>query len=322
MNMFKSVLHFGILVWLGLVLSSCVVSKKQFDELLTEKVKLEGELNNLQSKTALLEEQLDSLTAALQDREADNQRLQRELQKKTSRLDSLLAEHDRLQQYYNNAINNSSRLNRDMQEQHNRLLALQKTLADAEYRNNLLADSLAAREQKVAELEQVLQQTQQAITDLKNLVNQALTGFTSDELTVEQKNGRIYVSLSEKLLFRSGSIEVDPKGKKALIKLAKALRDADHIQIMVEGHTDNVPITGKSRYMQDNWDLSVMRATSIVKILTANGVDPKLLIAAGRGEYLPVAPNDSPQNRQLNRRTEIILTPDLRTLYQVLGKEN
>ena len=123
-------------------------------------------------------------------------------------------------------------------------------------------------------------------------------------------------------MFKSGSIEVDPKGKKALIKLAKALRDADHIQIMVEGHTDNVPITGKSRYMQDNWDLSVMRATSIVKILTSNGVDPKLLIAAGRGEYLPVAPNDSPQNRQLNRRTEIILTPDLRTLYQVLGKEN
>ena len=132
------------------------------------------------------------------------------------------------------------------------------------------------------------------------------------------KNGKVYVSLAEQLLFGSGSIVVDAKGVTALQQLAKAIKDQKDINILVEGHTDNVPISRKSTYMEDNWDLSVMRATSITKILTKAGLSPQQVTASGRGEYAPLAANDSPQNKQKNRRTEIIITPDLDELFKIL----
>ena len=142
--------------------------------------------------------------------------------------------------------------------------------------------------------------------------------FKENDLTVKVKNGKVYVSLAEQLLFGSGSIEVDQKGVGALQQLAKALKDQRDINIMVEGHTDNVPISKKSAYMQDNWDLSVMRATSITKILVKGGVAPKQIVAAGKGEFSPLMSNDTPQNKQKNRRTEIIITPDLDELFKLL----
>jgi chemotaxis protein MotB len=301
-------------------LSSCVVSKKKFDELLTEKVKMEGELSDMKAKIDQLEKDIATLKTELQTTTANRDELEAELKKKKTALSDLQAEHDELQGYYDNAISNSSRLNRDLSEQHNRLMALQKTLEQTKYDNDLLSDSLEMREKKVAELENVLAETQQAIYELKNTVSKALKSFGSDELTVEERNGRIYVSLSEKLLFKSGSAVVDPKGQKALAQLAEAIKNNNDIYILVEGHTDNVPVSSTSKYMKDNWDLSVMRATSIVKILETNGVNPTNLTAAGRGEYFPVAENNSKENRQLNRRTEIILTPDLSALFDVLGK--
>ena len=113
-------------------------------------------------------------------------------------------------------------------------------------------------------------------------------------------------------------MQVDQKGVSALQQLAKAIKDQKDINILVEGHTDNVPISKKSAYMNDNWDLSVMRATSITRILTKAGVAPEQITASGRGEYLPLATNDSPQNKQKNRRTEIIITPDLDELFSIL----
>ena len=243
------------------------------------------------------------------------------MKEKKTALSELQAEHDELQGYYDNAVNNSGRLNRDLAEQHTQLMALQKTLALAEYDNNLLADSLATREQKVAELEKVLNETQAAISNLKNMVSKALNSYGSQELTVEERNGRIYVSLSEQLLFKSGSAAVDPKGKEALAQLARAVKDSKDIKILVEGHTDNVPVSSTSKYMKDNWDLSVMRATSIVKILLDNGVIPTNITAAGRGEHDPVAENTSADNKQKNRRTEIILTPDFSALIKALSQE-
>ena len=317
--------HLSRIILVGLIgattLSSCVVSKKQFDELLTEKVKLEADMQEMAAKIDKLATEVDSLQTSLQDVTANRDELAGELAKKKKALSDLQAEHDKLQGYYDNAVNNSSRLNRDLAEQHNRLLALQKTLEQAEYDNNLLADSLALREQKVAELENILAETQKAVQELKDRVKKALKNFGSNELTVVERNGRIYVSLSEQLLFKSGSAAVDPKGKKALAQLAEAINKSPEIHIMVEGHTDNVPLSKKSRYMEDNWDLSVMRATSIVKLLVKNGVNPANLTAAGRSEYMPVAPNDTPQNKALNRRTEIVLTPNLSALFEVLGQE-
>ena len=303
------------------ILSSCVVSKKQFDELLTEKVKMEADLNELTAKIDVLEADIESIETQLQVATTDNEALSKELKKKKDTLSALQGEHDQLQGYYDNAVNNSGRLNRDIAEQHNRLMALQKTLEQAEYENNMLADSLELRELKVAELENVLSETQMAVHELKSKVSQALKNFGSKDLTVEERNGRIYVSLSEQLLFNSGSTVVDPKGQKAIAQLGQAVKSSKDIHILVEGHTDDVRISKKSKYMNDNWDLSVMRATSIVKLLIDNGVNPATLTAAGRSEHMPKVENSSPQNKALNRRTEIILTPDLSALFEVLGKE-
>jgi chemotaxis protein MotB len=309
-----------LITLLPLVLGACVVSKKQFDELLTEKVKLEGEMTDLEGKMAKLEVDIKELEENLKTTTTERDGLEKELLEKKNTLSDLQAEHDQLQGYYENAVNNSGRMSRDLTEQANKLMALQKTLEQAEYENNLLADTLEQREQKVAELERVLSETQTAINDLKNLVSDALVNFGAQDLTVEQRDGRIYVSLSEQLLFKSGSAVVDPKGQQALAQLAEALQDSKDVRILVEGHTDNVPVSRTSQYMKNNWDLSVMRATSIVDILLKNGVDANQITAAGRGEHDPKAANDSKENRQKNRRTEIILTPDLSALIEALGQ--
>lgn len=315
----RQLFRFTLILILSIItLSSCVVSKKRFDELLTEKVKLEAELTDMSSKIETLEKDIAELETELKSTTENRDEIEAELKDKKTTLSDLQAEHDELQGYYDNAINNSGRLNRDLAQQHTQLMALQKTLELAEYDNNLLADSLETREKKVAELENVLRETQEAISNLKNMVSNALNSYGSQELTVEERNGRIYVSLSEQLLFKSGSAAVDPKGKKALAQLAQAVKDSKDIKILVEGHTDNVPVSSQSKYMKDNWDLSVMRATSIVKILLDNGVTPTNITAAGRGEHDPVAENSSTDNKQKNRRTEIILTPDFSALIKAL----
>jgi len=176
---------------------------------------------------------------------------------------------------------------------------------------------LLEREKKLQELQEMIAKKDQAVNDLRNKVTKALGGFKSDELSVEMKNGKVYVSLAEKLLFKSGSASVDPKGKEALGKLAVVLEKNPDIDVMIEGHTDNVPLLpGK---FDDNWDLSVSRATSIVRILTEdNNVEPKRVIAAGRGEFVPVVGNETAEGKARNRRTEIILSPKLDELFQIL----
>jgi len=309
------------LVLIILSITSCVVPKKQFDQLLAEKVTMEGQLNDLQQKKELLQTSIDSLQHQLDTTTINKAQLEAKLERAEKDMDDLQAEHDKLQTYYNNALNNSGKLNRDIAEQHEQLMALQATLKQAKYENDQLADSLSDREAKVMDLEKVIAKSQQSVTDLKNKVKQALTSFGKKDLSIVEKNGKVYVSLSEQLLFKSGSAVVDPKGQRALRQLASALRDGSaSTHVMVEGHTDNVPISKKSAFMKDNWDLSVMRATSIVRILVNEGVNPAILTAAGRGKFFPVAPNDTNANKQQNRRTEIILTPDLTHLFEILGQ--
>lgn len=298
--------------------TSCVVPKKQFDELLEEKVKMEADLLSMQHEMDVLSHKKDSLEVALKSTTADKEAIEIELNKTNTKLSNLQSDHDKLQTYYNNALNNSGRMTRDLKEQQERLLAMQATLKEATYNNELLEDSLAIREARVQELEDIVAESQQAIKALKDNINQALLDFGSGELSVEQRNGKIYVSLSEQLLFKSSSINVDAKGKQALKQLAGVLKETPDIHILIEGHTDNVPIAGKSKYMQDNWDLSVLRATSIVKILVNAGVNPNSLTPAGRGEFSPLAPNNSDTNKAKNRRTEIIIAPDLSKLFAIL----
>ncbi len=171
---------------------------------------------------------------------------------------------------------------------------------------------------KITELQTAINKQKVSGEQLLSKMKNALLGFTSDELTVEMKDGKVYVSLSEKLLFKSGSAKVDTKGIEALAKVGEVLAKQTDIDINVEGHTDNVPLKGE--VIKDNWDLSVMRATAIVRILTEDyGVNPKQVIPCGRADNFPVADNTTTEGKAKNRRTEIILAPKISELIKILN---
>jgi chemotaxis protein MotB len=179
---------------------------------------------------------------------------------------------------------------------------------------------LADQQKRLEQLQALMDQQKRAINEIRKKMADALVGFNSNELTVAIKNGKVYVSLQENLLFPSGSAVVNPKGKLALGKLAEVLNTNPDITVDIEGHTDSIPIRG--RY-QDNWDLSTARAGSIVRILTIDyKVDPVRVIASGHSQYDPVQPNSTSDGRALNRRTEIILSPKLDELFKLLENSN
>ena len=190
---------------------------------------------------------------------------------------------------------------------------MKKNLNDAERFNNALkikADELAAREKRLAELQAIINKQDSLLNALNDIVKKALLAFNSDEISIEMKNGKVYVSMSDKLLFKSGSAAVEEKGISAIKTLADVLNKNPDIDVLIEGHTDNIPM--KSARYEDNWALSADRALSIVRMLSeGNGVNPKRLEAAGRGEFYPKASNETAEGRAKNRRTEIILSPKL-----------
>jgi chemotaxis protein MotB len=177
--------------------------------------------------------------------------------------------------------------------------------------------TIADQAKRLKNLQDIIQSQRDVMTNLKNSIADALMNYKTDELSVYIKDGNVYVSLEEKLLFKSGSDMVNPKGKEALKSLANVLNSTKDITVMIEGHTDNVPI--KTNLFEDNWDLSTARATSIVRILTKDyGFDSNRITASGRGEFHPVKTNETTEGRASNRRTEIILSPDLNELYKLL----
>ncbi len=301
-----------------LLLTSCIVTKKKFDDVLAQKIKAEGELTEKTNQLDKANASLKDLNEMLEKLKQDTAEINQSYRSTGQKLADLNKEYDQLNSYYKNSLNNSGKLNRDLAQQKDQLLAIQTNLENTRKLNDSLSISLAEREKKVKELELVLSNKDKAVKDLKDRISNALLNFKENDLTVKVKNGKVYVSLAEQLLFGSGSIDVDKKGIVALQQLAKAIKDQRDIQVMIEGHTDNVPISKKSAYMEDNWDLSVMRATAITKILTGAGVSSKQVTAAGKGEFSPLASNDNPQNKQKNRRTEIIITPNLDELFKIL----
>lgn len=193
--------------------------------------------------------------------------------------------------------------------------ALQK-YSQASGQANLTQKQLEAEQQRLLDLRKLLQQQGDAVENLRKKMADALTGFSSNELSVFTKNGRVYVSMQESLLFPSGSAAVNEKGKAALQTVAQALNNNPDINVVVEGHTDSIPI---KRSFEDNWALSVARATSIVRLLTNTyAVDPTRVTASGRSYFEPVDSNSTPEGRARNRRTEIILAPKLDQILQLL----
>ncbi len=220
--------------------------------------------------------------------------------------------------------NNITGLNNNLQD-------LDKRIADLKNKNSALGNQTTVQRDQLTQSEQTLEQQKEHLQQLENLLQQqrsesqmlknkmseALNSFNSNELTVTQKNGKVYVSLSEALLFPSGSAVVNPRGVDALAKLAAVLNLNPDISINIEGHTDSIPIRGKYK---DNWELSTARANAIVRILTDNyKVDPVRVEASGHSKYDPVDVNSTAEGRAKNRRTEIILSPRLDELYKLLG---
>ena len=198
--------------------------------------------------------------------------------------------------------------------------SLYSNLSEQEKLNMLLKEKmekLAEREATINKLQAEVDAQNARLQSLLNSVKDALLGFSSDELTVTEKNGKIYVAMSDKLLFETGSAQVNKQGKEALGKLAEVLKKQHDIDVFIEGHTDNKPI--KTVQFKDNWDLSVVRATSVVRILTKDyGVNPLQILPCGRGEFMPVDNNESVEGRAHNRRTEIIMAPILDKLMDIL----
>lgn len=183
---------------------------------------------------------------------------------------------------------------------------------------DLLSIDLIDKEARLNELQKILDQKDAEVKALKDKVSNALTGFEGSGLNVYEKNGKVYVSMDEKLLFATASWEVGSEGEKAIKELAKVLEQESDINVLIEGHTDNVPFRGSGQ-VKDNWDLSVMRSTSVVKTLLKYGkIDPKRISASGRGEYYPVDTENTSVARAKNRRTEIILTPKLDELFKII----
>jgi chemotaxis protein MotB len=222
-----------------------------------------------------------------------------------------------------------SRLRKDTADLHGQLAELrgQYNEMDANYNKlrsnssteiNKLAGDLKKREQRLKEVEEILRKRDEATNQLKAKLQQALLGFTKNGLTVEIKNGKVYVSLTDKLLFPSGSIIIDEKGKQALTQLAEVLKQQPEINIAVEGHTDSQKINNLGQ-IKDNWDLSVLRSTSVVRFLTEEQkVESVRMTATGKGEFQPLGPNTSAESRSKNRRIEIVLSPKLDELYDLI----
>lgn len=250
---------------------------------------------------------------------------------------ALVNERDSLCSTLDDSKNEVFALETNLAEKKETLAALQSKYNDLESESSKTADQLSAelraksnllnekeetliqREKSLRELQAIIARQDSITNRLNSVLRDALLGFQDDELSVEVKNGKVYVSMSDKLLFKSGSASVEEKGKEAITALAGVLLKNPEIDVLIEGHTDNVPI--KTAQYKDNWDLSVARATSIVRLLADNHeLDEKRLTAAGRGEFQPRATNDTKEGRALNRRTEIILSPKLDELMNLLGQ--
>jgi chemotaxis protein MotB len=309
-------------------MSSCLVSKKKFKDeqlrnmsLRKENEQLTDDLSKLNGLKADLEKAQSELTE-------QNAQLKKEKDDCAEKLSDLELKYKQLNNLYDDQVdqnkalsNNSSaerqKLLKELDEKQKQLFEREKTLDNQKADLDKLTNRLAEKEKRVKELEDLIAQKDAAVNALRKSIEDALLGFDKNELSVTMKDGKIYVSLSEKLLFQSGSTEVDKKGKDALNKLAKVLEKQNDITIMVEGHTDNIPI--KTAAIKDNWDLSVLRATSIVRILTVdNKVDPIKVLPAGKGEFVPVASNSTKEDRAKNRRTEIVLSPNLDKIFKIL----
>jgi chemotaxis protein MotB len=313
----------SILLVVLVVISSCVSPKVykelegKYSNLKKENRKLESENDELTKQKELLLNDLSAMSKKYDDVLTKRDKLEAELNALKVNYENLNNSYNALEENSSAAIAKNAKKNRELLAQ---LEAKEQALATENERLKKLEKNLAERSNRVNELESLIASKDQAMRNLKDAISRALTDFEGKGLTVEQRDGKVYVSMENKLLFSSGSWAVGVEGKKAVEQLGAVLADNPEIAILIEGHTDNVPYTGNGQ-LKGNWDLSTKRATSIVEILKANdNIKPENLTAAGRGEYAPIATNETGEGRAKNRRIEVILTPKLDEITKLLNE--
>ncbi len=319
-------------------LMSCVSGKK-FSSLQDTSRQFMNERDAFKSDNIGLEMQNKELNAKLAALEKQVGSVQEDITAAQNERDKAVDDYNRISANYSELQNAQEDLIKGNVKETQRLLAeLQTAQANLQKKEDLLRQleqnldtkkasldelnfELEKRNARMAELEKILDTQKKIVQDLKSKVSEALLGFENNGLTVSMKNGKVYVSLDEKLLFKSASWDIDANGKNALKKLAGVLEKNPDIQVTIEGHTDNVPYNPGNSQLKDNWDLSAKRATTVIRVLLeGSSIDAKRLTAAGRSQYSPVDERNTSDARQKNRRTEIILTPDLTELYNLINK--
>ncbi len=299
-------------------LAACVPARK-YEELNTRYKTMQENESAALAKAQQAEAALKDQQVTLEDLRRRKEMLERDTLTLGTSLRHMTTQYDKINKLNNELLDKYNALLAGGNQENRKLLtdleANRLKLQNKEDSLSVLSASLADREAKLATLQAELDKKDKAMTALKDRVSQALTGFEGKGLTVTQKDGQIYVRLENQLLFPSGSTVVDAKGREAIGKLAKAIEGEKDINIMVEGHTDTDKVLPGAAY-KDNWDLSVLRATSVVRILLEGStIDPVRITAAGKSQYEPADPNDKAKNR----RIEVILAPDLKQLYELVN---
>ena len=296
-------MRYCILFIITLCVTNCV-STKVFNDLESRYSKVKIEKNKLQNSEDSLQQSLDKLDLKLSDTQAYLE-ISRDSTKLGLKINELLNEELDL-------------------VKKNSTIKIQENIA----KNNALIKKIAIKEtellsrtERIDRLEKIISSQKKILSDLKNRISEALLNFRGKGLSIKQRNGKVYISMENKLLFKSGKWNIELQGKQALMRLSKVLEENPDISILIEGHTDNIPFTSKGA-MESNWDLSTKRATAVVKILLENNnILPQNLTAAGKSEFVPIASNTTIEGRAANRRIEIILSPSLDKIIELINSE-
>jgi chemotaxis protein MotB len=310
------------LIALTFTLFSSCVSKKiytdlenKYANLKKENRALSDEVEDLSAEKNQIMNDLNSMAKQYDNAIEELDKAKKDYAATKSNLEKLKASYDALEKNSSAAMANNSKKNRELLAQ---LEAKEQALTAENERLEKLKRELENRSERVAQLESVIAAKDANMRALKDAISKALTNFEGKGLTVEQRDGKVYVSMENKLLFQSGSWSVGTEGKKAVQQLGNVLADNPDIAVLIEGHTDDDPYKGNEQ-LNGNWDLSAKRATAIVNILRENStINPRNLTAAGRGEYAPIASNETNSGKAKNRRIEVILTPKLDLISKLL----
>ena len=325
-----------IYLFFGAILLGSCVTPKIHNNLLNEYENVKQSLINEEQTNLNLQVKIEEAEGKIKNLNITINRLKNDSTKKSEALLSLKNKYNSLSDSYDLLASKNSRFISDKAKEIKELLEqlesaeneifnkedelnkLLKSLELKEQELKLAQENLKIRSVRVSELEEIIYKKDSVVSLLKKTISKALIGLEGEGLTVVKRNGKVYISLEEDLLFASGKYDINSKGISALNKLANALETQKDLEILVEGHTDSIPFKGRGT-LNDNWDLSVKRATSVVKVLLSNSnLIASQFTAAGRAEFYPIANNNTKEGRSANRRIEMILSPNLDDLYELL----